>query len=270
MNLYLSSLSNFLITVLFFCLAGLSVAASAERSDKTNGKLRFALVSTEEPPFIYSDSEHELTGIVPSLAQALSRDLVLELEYVPISRKGLEQGIRSGKADVAWLSPDWVENKQQLIFSTPIFSHQEFLYSLSPFAESHLPLDWVKGKTICIRQDYQYPSLSRFFAKNLARSVEVSNQVPLLQLLLKGRCDLLYMNEHRTSWMISRLGIKHLVWRSAEPLKKTNLALMFNPEWQSQMSKINQALINIKHSGELDAIIQTHVHPAVLSKTTPD
>jgi polar amino acid transport system substrate-binding protein len=55
----------------------------------TPKKLRFAIVYVEEPPFIYTSDKPKYTGVVAYLAQALSRELDLELEFAPTSRKGL-------------------------------------------------------------------------------------------------------------------------------------------------------------------------------------
>lgn len=263
MNLYklLLSLPRLKIFILFMLWVNSPLWAAP--ADKV---LRLAMIHIEEPPFIYTSSSSEYLGIVPSLAKALSRELNLRLEYLPIPRKGLEQSLIDEKADMAWLSPDWVLNKEQLIFSDPIFLHREFLYGKEPFDENAEILDWLQDKTICIRQDYQYPSLNRFFVDNIARAVTVSSQVPLVMLLLKGRCDLLYMNEHRATWMTKRLGVEHKVWRSNRPLSESGLAFMFTKNWQDKMLQINQALAVIKGSGELDTIIQSHIQPKALSK----
>jgi polar amino acid transport system substrate-binding protein len=242
----------------------------ADEVTPTGKTLRLAVIYIEEPPFIYTTPNSEYRGILPSLAVALSRELNLELEYLPIARKGLEQSLIDGKADITWLSPEWVTNKQQLIFSEPVFLHREFLYSLVPFNKSDNPIDWLKDKTICLRQDYQYPSLKRFLTDNVARAVKVSSQVPLVNLLLKERCDVLYMNEHRATWMTSSLGIQRQIWRSSKPLEETGLAFMFNKKWQSKMPQVNQALADIKRSGELAIILKTNIHPSILALSKSD
>jgi polar amino acid transport system substrate-binding protein len=96
----------------------------ADDGAETPTNLRFAIVYVEKSPFIYT---YKYKGIVPYLAQALSRALDLELEYIPTSRKGLEATIVSGQADVTWLSPEWVNDKEKLIFSNPVFDHKKFL-----------------------------------------------------------------------------------------------------------------------------------------------
>jgi polar amino acid transport system substrate-binding protein len=251
------------LKVITFFMVGVSAPLMAAPADKT---LRLAVIYIEEPPFVYTSASSEYLGIVPRLAEALSRELNLKLEYLPIPRKGLEQSLLDGKADMAWLSPDWVLNKEQLIFSDAIFLHREFLFAKEPFEKNSEPLDWLKDKTVCIRQDYQYPTLNRFFENKVARAVPVSSQVPLVMLLLKGRCDLLYMNEHRATWMTNRLGVEHKVWRSNRALSESKLAFMFTKTWQNRMLQINQALAAIKGSGELDSIIQTNIQPKAVAK----
>jgi polar amino acid transport system substrate-binding protein len=125
-------------------------------------------------------------------------------------------------------------------------------------------VDWVRGKSICVRQDYQYPSLDAFFKEDVAQAVRVSSQVPLVTLLLGNRCDLLYMNEHRANWMLTSLSIKRRVFRSSKPLQQTQLAFMFNTTWQNKMNSINQALAKIENSGELAQIIQSQLQSSQL------
>jgi polar amino acid transport system substrate-binding protein len=257
-------LNGFLAKSVIYWLLASSGNLWADDSVETPQNLRFAIVYVEEPPFIYTENTYKYKGIVPYLVQALSRELDLELKYIPTSRKGLEATIISGQADVTWLSPEWVNDKEKLIFSNSVFEHKEFLYSLNPFEYNDNPVDWVKGKSICVRQDYQYPSLHAFFKEDVAQAVRVSSQVPLVTLLLGNRCDLLYMNEHRANWMLTSLSIKRRVFRSSKPLQKTQLAFMFNTTWQNKMTSINQALAKIENSGELAQIIQSQLQSSQL------
>jgi polar amino acid transport system substrate-binding protein len=256
---------------LIFCwVTAVSFPLWANESDPLNKTLRLAVIYIEEPPYIYLDDGSEYIGILPKLAQALSRELALDLTYLPTPRKGLEQSLINDQADMTWLSPDWVVKGELLLFSDPVLLHREFLYSLSPFKENEKPVDWLKDKTVCIRQDYDYPSLSPFFEKGLAEAVRVSSQVSLVKLLQKGRCDVLYMNENKATWMMSHLGINNKIWRSEYPVNEAKLSFVFSQKWQSKMTQINQALAKIKDSGELNAIVQSNTHPAILSQLLVD
>ena len=237
-----------------------SASISANAVEKNSNVLRMAVIYIEEPPYIYSKGESGYQGIYPSLAKKLGLELNLNIEFVPTGRKGLEQSIIEGKADVTWLSPDWVENKEQFVFSAPIFLVREFFYSLDPFVNDANLKDWVNNKSICVRQDYLYPKLNSLLSETTAIPVKISSQVPLLMsLILHQRCDLVYTNEHRASWLINKLGIKEKIWRSPKPLDKSNVAFMFNKKWETKVPQINKALAKIRSRGELEHILQTHI-----------
>lgn len=270
MNLSFIRSQSFVISVVFCWVAAVVHPVLATELDPLNKKLRLAVIYIEEPPYIYLDGSSEYIGILPKLAQALSRELALDLTYLPTPRKGLEQSLINDQADMTWLSPDWVGKDEPLLFSDPVLLHREFLYSLSPFNENDKPVDWLKDKTVCVRQDYDYPSLSPFFEKGLAEPVRVSSQVSLVNLLQKGRCDVLYMNESKATWMMSSLDVKHKIWRSEYPINEEKLSFVFSLKWQNKMTQINHALAKIKDSGELTAIVQSNIHPVILSQLLVD
>lgn len=261
MKSFLNVLSSLLGPLFLMGLCSFVSLGHAQKSNQKEQPLKFAAIFIEEPPYIYLDKASDYQGIIPEIAKALSRELNLKLDYLPTSRKGLEAAIKSEKADVTWLSASWVNDAEQFAFSDTVLLHKEYLHSLSPFKAEGSTLDWVKGKTICIRQDYQYPILEEFFEQDHAQAVRVSNQVPLLTLLAKKRCDLLYMNNYRAEWMLKKLSIKPPIFLAPQPLHETNLAFMFNKNWRSKMPQINQALNKIKDSGELSAIVQKQLRP---------
>ncbi|MDU0352661.1 transporter substrate-binding domain-containing protein [Paraglaciecola aquimarina] len=179
----------------------LANSALAKEPTATDKSLRLAVIHIEVPPYIYTDENQEYKGIYPLVAQALGREMGLQLIYVPTARNGLEELISEGKADLTWLSPNWVKNTQDanFIFSDPILVHREFLFSFVPFDSSKGISDWLDNKSVCVRQDYQYPSLKPFFDKKIAHPIEVSSQTPMMNLFRKGRCDLLYSDEYRVT-----------------------------------------------------------------------
>jgi hypothetical protein len=98
----------------------------------------------------------------------------------------------------------------------------------------------------------------------MKRLLKLSECQATCPFLLGNRCDFLYMNEHRASWMLTSLSVARKVFRSSKPLEQTHLAFMFNKTWQHKMPQINQALAKIKNSGELAKIVQRQLqstHP---------
>jgi polar amino acid transport system substrate-binding protein len=249
------------ITFLSFLglLLVLSAPLVANEDMLTKKQLRLAILYTDEPPYIYLDNNSDYVGILPDLAQALSLEMDLELSFVPTPRKGLEKSVIDGRADMTWLSPNWVLDDAPLVFSKSVLPHREYLYSLSPFTDSNQPQEWLEGKTVCVRQDYSYPSLEPYFNQGVAQALRVSSQISLFKLLLKERCDLIYMNEYKATWLISDLGKETKVWRSHSPLNEESLSFAFNHHWKKNVALVDQALAKIQKTGQFDKIMAANI-----------
>ena len=244
--------------ILLVCCLSLSTGLTqAENHLGQDRAMRFAVIYTDEPHYAYSIQQSQYSGIVPKLVEALGRELGFEVEFLPTSRKGLEASVINGQADFSWLAQEWVENSENLVFSDPVLKHREFLYSLKPFYSGDKPEDWVRGKTICVHQDYKYPLLTPFFDQKIAKPIAVSSQAQITALFLSKKCDLLYTNEYRTNWAFKDLSPEIVIFRSAQPLEQTYQTFMFNKSWHGEMSKINQAIDKIKQSGELQKIVNS-------------
>jgi polar amino acid transport system substrate-binding protein len=70
-------LNGFLVKSVICWLLASSGNLWADDGAETPTNLRFAIVYVEEPPFIYTENTEKYKGIVPYLAQALSRALDL-------------------------------------------------------------------------------------------------------------------------------------------------------------------------------------------------
>ncbi|MGS2721707.1 substrate-binding periplasmic protein [Paraglaciecola aestuariivivens] len=252
------------------CLVLTSTASPYAQQQISNKTLRLAVIYNEEPPFLFTDKNNQFQGILPELAQALSRELNVRIEYVPTPRKGLEQVILSGQADLGFLPKEWIVNSAKMAFSNAAFNHRDYLYSLTAFNTSGDPIAWLTGKTICVRQDYQYPILNQYFDRHIAKPIKVSNQVPLLTLIEKKRCDLVFMNELRKNWMEQNLGFSGKIWRSPLPLEVTAMTFFVKHHNKNVLLKVNQALAKLKHSGELAKILSAFISAETLPEILVD
>lgn len=258
-NLSLSFMYKSWVMLLGCCFNLVIGLAHAQNHIGQDRVMRFAVIYTEEAPYAYSNETTKYSGIVPKLATALGRELGAKVEFLPTSRKGLEATVIKGQADFSWLAEEWVEKNKNLVFSAPVLKHREFLYSLKPFYSSDKPVDWIKGKSICVHQDYIYPILTPFFNQKIAKPINVSSQGHITDLFLSKKCDLLYTNEYRANWAFKALSSEVEIFRSEQPLKQTYQSFLFNKSWQSEMPKINQAIDKIIHSGELKQIVDSEI-----------
>jgi polar amino acid transport system substrate-binding protein len=252
--------------ILLSCYLTISVGVVHAENNLNQGRaIRFAIIYTEEPPYVYSNKMSEYNGIIPKVVQALGRELSFDVAFFPTSRKGLEASIIKGQADFTWLAPEWSQNTERLIFSEPVLNYREFLYSLQPFYLSDKPADWVRGKTICVHENYTYPVLTPFFEQQIAEPIEVSSEVLITSIFLGQKCDLIYINELRANWAFQALSSEIEIYRSSQPLKQTHQTFMFNKSWHRHLQKINQAIANIRQSGELKKIVDAQTQFSLIA-----
>ncbi len=100
------------------CLTLLVGMVHAENNLNQGRAIRFAVIYTEEPPYVYSNQMSEYNGIIPKVVEALGRELSFDVAFFPTSRKGLEASIIKGQADFTWLAPEWSQDTERLIFQS--------------------------------------------------------------------------------------------------------------------------------------------------------
>ena len=120
MNLSLIHLRRITTLVVCFLMVTVFNPLLANEIAPLKKSLRLAVIYIEEPPYIYMDGSSEYVGILPQLAQALSRELALDLTYLPTPRKDLEKSVIDERADMTWLSPDWVGDEKRLLFGANV------------------------------------------------------------------------------------------------------------------------------------------------------
>lgn len=266
MSTSLSCLFFKLPLVLVWGLVFYSLQVCAKENVDISQNLRFGITTLNEPPLVYLDQHSKKAGFVIDLVNALGRELEVEIDFIHLSRKGLEQAVLDGYIDFSWLSPSWTKNIDRLIFSEPFLKHRAFLYSLSEFPNTSSPAEWLNGKSVCLRNDYQYPKLTPFIMNKTAYAVLVSGEAKLFTLLAKGRCDLLHKNEYLAiSEQANQIGERQ-VFRSPEPIAQAPVSFIFDKNRFHNIKLINEALAKIKKSGELNRILERSLAESIPSK----
>lgn len=218
-------------------------------------KITFSLLHSEEFPFHYYDEKNaKYQGIYPALLGLLAERLSLKIEIKPISRNRLDLDVIQGTSDATWQTKHWSSQSGNLLFSNVVFSFNEFFYSLNKLDENETIEDWIRGKDICLRKDYIYPALEKYFANKFANKVPVSFNVPLVNMLLNKRCDLMLTDEFIGAWaMAADQG--HLIHQSPKPLEIVEMTLAFNQSWAPYLAKINQQISLMIKDGSVAKVI---------------
>ena len=223
-------------------------------------KFVFMLIHTQEPPFYYSANNlSDYRGIVPDILSGAGRRLNLDISYLPISRNMLETMLLEEKADAFWLTPQWTNNPSKFIFSESAYKQEDFLYSLKHFDAEGTEEDWLRNKSICLRQNYVYPTLQTYIEKGITKRIDVSSQAPMMAMLFKERCELIYLPGYQAEWTAKSLGKSQDIFRSPRPIGTSEVGIVLSKKWQTHITAFDDYILELKNSGEMQKIIQRNM-----------
>ncbi len=233
------------MVMLLFFSSILSAQAKTEPLE-----LKFVLYYPQVPPYMYQDEKTErVTGLVPEVLQDFFQQQNIRVLYVAENRTRAEHRLYQGEVDAMLLAKEWTQKPERLLFSEPLLQHQDYLFARQPLAAQGQLADWVKGKTICTRQYYIYDTLTPFFQNNETARVDSSSEMTQLKMLLNGRCDFAFMNEHVANWLLQHHFPDQQLYRSAQGFGPVGLTLAFHPRWKPQLQAFNQYLAEQRQQG---------------------
>lgn len=240
-------------------LVGLFVPLAVQAAAKAT-ELKFVLYFPQVPPYMYQDKESELVvGLVPEVLQDFFSQQNIQVQYVADNRTRAEHSLYQGDVDAILLAKEWTQHPDKLVFSEPLLEHKDFLFSRQPMATAGQLADWVKGKAICTRQYYVYQALEPFFQTNDTARVDSSSELTQLTMLLNGRCDFAFMNEHVANWLLHHHFPEQQLYRSASGFNPVGLTVAFHPRWKPQIAAFNRYLREQQQQGVIAQWLKFYV-----------
>ena len=224
--------------------------ATAVQAEPKGADLKFVLYYPQVPPYMYQDEKtQKVVGLVPEVLQDFFQQQNIRVQYVADNRTRAEHRLYQGEVDAILLAKEWTQHPDQLLFSEPLLEHQDYLFARQPMAAQGQLADWVKGKAICTRQYYVYDALTPFFQTNETARVDSSSEMTQLKMLLNGRCDFAFMNEHVANWLLHHHFPNQQLYRSAKGFSPVGLTVAFHPRWKPQLAACNQYLADQRQQG---------------------
>lgn len=234
--------------------------ATAVQAEPKGADLKFVLYYPQVPPYMYQDETTEkVVGLVPEVLQDFFQQQNIRVQYVTDNRTRAEHRLYQGEVDAILLAKEWTQHPDQLLFSEPLLEHQDYLFARQPMAAQGQLADWVKGKAICTRQYYVYDALTPFFQTNETARVDSSSEMTQLKMLLNGRCDFAFMNEHVANWLLHHHFPNQQLYRSAKGFSPVGLTVAFHPRWKPQLAAFNQYLAEQRQQGIITQWLKFYV-----------
>ncbi len=244
------------LLLLLGMLVGSWQPASAKPS--IQAALVVRLASTDYPPYFSAALRND--GVVGAITRAAlaKRGYTVELHYRPWSRLMAE--VQAGSFDgvmAVWHSP---EREQFLYYSQPLVYTSMGFYTRvdQPLAAS--PLAALKPYTIGTVRGYKNPAA--FDAAGL-KVEEANDDLTNLRKLAAGRLDLVLIDRALASYLLPRLSsdmAERIHWQGP-PIARMPLHVGFyrgNKGAEQLTRQFNLGLAELRHSGELAAILQRY------------
>lgn len=217
--------------------------------------LRAIVSDSNAPPFAIFDTSTLLTaGISKDILQQLIGRSQLELQYLPIPRGRVEQWLLRDDADIAcFLNPAWVEQAEQLLWSTALFSTRQVIVrrSNSPAIQQ---LTDLLGKHIGTERGFSYPELDAMFAQRLLIRDDAISLESNLNRLEKQRIDAVLTVDLAFQYHQQIHGNTNL---TADPLwtKPDAVYCALNPHRPALAKQIQLTLRQMVEDGTIDSIL---------------
>ena len=246
---------NLVLSLFLSCVIIQEANAASEHQD-----LVVAVIFADGLPFyVVDDKTQQTSGLLNDILLKLAQSLQMDLRYSPTARNKIEQDIISAKADVGFLDPRWLNTPESMVFSEPVLTYQHAFYGLVAPRKNLSLGSQVKGKTVCLRENFNYPELEDWLEKGELTSVRVSKETRLFDMLQLSRCDLVYINTLRAQWTINSHDFDKAVYQLGTLGEVDKISLAFSQSWLSRMPEINAAIADMHRSGELKQIIDKNM-----------
>ncbi|MBB6453365.1 polar amino acid transport system substrate-binding protein [Salirhabdus euzebyi] len=211
-----------------------------------DGKLTFAS-SGEFKPFSYMDGS-DMIGFDIAVGKAIAEKLGLEANPVKAKFSGIVTGVTEGRYDIAVASHTITEERlEQVNFAIPYYYSGPVVYT-RPDSDIK-SADDLNGKEISVARGTTYIEMAEKYTDEIP---QVDSDVVALQSLAKGRHDAV-ITDDITGMTAIESGLEV---EGRLQLGVSEQAIAVNKENKALLDAINEALQEMKDSGELQALAE--------------
>ncbi|MFD1171388.1 transporter substrate-binding domain-containing protein [Oceanobacillus picturae] len=206
-----------------------------------DGKLTFA-ASGEFKPFSYMEGS-EMVGYDIAVGEAIAEKLGLEPVQQKAKFSGIVTGVNEGRYDIAVASHTITdERKEQVNFTEPYYYSGPVIYTRTD--SDITSADDLNGKEISVSRGSSYVSIAEEYTDNIP---QVDSDVVALQSLASGHHDAVITDDITGITAIEN----GLEIENRGQLGVSNQAIAVNKENEELLNAIDEALQEMKESGEL-------------------
>nr|WP_262924528.1 MULTISPECIES: ABC transporter substrate-binding protein [Pseudomonas] len=220
--------------------------------------LRFSVAESWSMPLIRIEHEQPVDGILFDLMQALAREAGVRPEYHLLARLRLQQAVDEGDIDVrCYVASHWLnDHAGNFLWSVPLIRQRDLLVGRADDRSPVLP-EQLPPQAIGTVLGYTYPTLAPLFKQGRLRREDSRNQLLALQKLQAGRYRHAVSNQLSLQWFNHALPAQERLQPLAV-LEEQELGCMVRNDPALPTQRVLRALVRMKQSGEIEAIVQRY------------
>lgn len=245
-------------------LSLLSLTACAEKEKLDDGtelvdkdELIFT-ASGEFKPFSYLKDDLSMTGFDIEVGEALAKEMGLKPVQKRMKFKGIVEGVKTGRADVAVASHTInPQRSKHVLFSTPYYYSGPQIF-VRPDS-SIQTVDDLKGKEVAVAKGSTYADTASKYTSNIKM---YDSDITALKALSTGRHDAV-ITDFVTGKSAAKEGFKI---EGRQLIERSEQAVVVPKDNPQLLKRVNEALGNLRKDGTLSKISQKYFGEDITTK----
>ncbi|MGA9226347.1 MAG: transporter substrate-binding domain-containing protein [Mesobacillus sp.] len=245
-------------------LSVLSLSACAEKEQLDDGtelvdkdELIFT-ASGEFKPFSYLKDDLTMTGFDIEVGEALAKEMGLKPVQKRMKFKGIVEGVKTGRADVAVASHTInPQRSKHVFFSTPYYYSGPQIF-VRP--DSNIKtVDDLKGKEVAVAKGSTYADTASKYTSNIKM---YDSDITALKALSTGRHDAV-ITDFVTGKSAAKEGFEI---EGRQLIERSEQAVVVPKDNPQLLVRVNEALENLRNDGTLSKISQKYFGEDITTK----
>ena len=217
---------------------------------------------TEYYPFAFEDPNGKGSGLIIEILETAAEKNDLRILYKVLPRIRAEKALSDGSIDAYATSDKYLKYPAKFIWSDPVVSNNDYLYSLLQNPYTSEKMKDLYGKRIGTQLGFRYHKFDSYFKAGKMTRDDAVNEYQSLKKLLRKRIDAAIINE----WVGSKLLARHAssfnnkFHISKDIANHADICIAFNHKWYEFSLILNKEIAEMKETGELQKLIDKYLN----------
>ncbi len=230
-------------------------AADKRRAGSEDRILKLNVSTRGYPPYLIVEGNGNYSGIVYDVVILVAQRLGYTVEPYQIPRKRVDDLLLDGYIDATPRAREWTRKPERFLYTDSIVSVREVFFARVESDFHYRGPDSLRGLKLVTPLGYYYPKLQSLFEEGHIERLEVTDDRDMFTYLLHGRdIDAAVADLALGKWLIRQNDWRGKFRHSKNALSDYEYRLMLRPDWQDFADRFDRELVELKASGELEAI----------------